>query len=160
MSGDDPTFRWDDKGISAYDHDRDSNGIISNVNTKTFVRFDKYGLYGIKEVGVDGEFFVPEKIEDIEGKSTFALTWEGLKVTGNNNVVAKFGKQDDSILVVNDGEEDTFKIDNDGNVSITGTIYATAGEIGGVTIKKIEDTLSSDLVSHVEIQYALSSSSE
>jgi hypothetical protein len=63
-------------------------------------------------------------------------------------------------LVVNDGEEDTFKIDNDGNVSITGTIYATAGEIGGVTIKKIEDTLSSDLVSHVEIQYALSSSSE
>jgi hypothetical protein len=49
MSGSDPTFRWDDKGISAYDYISENN-VISAVNTNKFVRFDKYGLYGINEL--------------------------------------------------------------------------------------------------------------
>jgi hypothetical protein len=57
MSGDDPVFRWDAYGISAYDARwDDSNGtsIIDSINTNKFVRFDKYGIYGVENVGIDG----------------------------------------------------------------------------------------------------------
>lgn len=140
MSGSDPTFRWDDKGISAYDYAIENN-VISAINTNKFVRFDKYGLYGINKLQ-NGEVYRPENMADIDSNSTFALTWEGLKVTGNNNVVAKIGKQNNSILVVNDGTKDTFKINNDGDVEITGVINATAGNIGGLSIGDIEKTSS------------------
>jgi hypothetical protein len=57
MSGDDPVFRWDAYGISAYDARwDDSNGtsIIDSINTSKFVRFDKHGIYGINKAGIDG----------------------------------------------------------------------------------------------------------
>ena len=49
MSGTEPAFRWDAYGISAFGN-TDSDGVISGVTTDKFVRFDKYGLYGMNNV--------------------------------------------------------------------------------------------------------------
>ena len=97
MDYDTPVFRWDSYGISAYDATWYDN-TISGVNTHKFVRFDKYGIYGI-DGGVDGSIWRPGDQEEIDQNATFALTWDGLKVTGENeNIVAKIGRLDDYIL--------------------------------------------------------------
>jgi hypothetical protein len=83
--------------------------IISGVNTKKFVRFDKNGIYGINnEPGIDGAVWYPSDnsadgktaLQQIDEKATFALTWEGLKVTGEDGVVARMGKLDGSIFKI------------------------------------------------------------
>jgi hypothetical protein len=134
MSGNEPTFRWDAYGLSAYDALWTRTGdvsAISGVNTKKFVRFDKHGIYGINNVAsIDGANWHPDNINQIDEKATFALTWEGLKVTGNDNTVARIGKQTiengdekmDCIIRINDGQKDTFIVDDDGNVKIEGHI--------------------------------------
>jgi hypothetical protein len=58
MSGNEPVFRWDAYGISAYDatwNTADGINTISGINSKKFVRFDKNGIYGINNAaGIDG----------------------------------------------------------------------------------------------------------
>ena len=102
--GDNPTFRWDARGISAYDY-TNFNNVISGVNTNKFVRFDKHGIYGINDNGIDGSSWYPtgagydgDAFKEIDSKATFALTWEGLKVTGNSGVVVRIGKLGNDIL--------------------------------------------------------------
>lgn len=116
MNGDDPVFRWDTYGISAYDARWDDSAgvsVIDSIDTTKFVRFDKHGIYGINsetlnEV-VDGANWHPSNINQIDEKATFALTWKGLKVTGDNGpngapMVARLGK--DSTHMFKIGEED------------------------------------------------------
>ena len=117
MNGSDPAFMWNQFGISAFD----------NETSAKFVRFDKHGLYGINSVdGVDGKVWTPVEnaAQEIDSKATFALTWEGMKVTGNENVVARMGKQGGNIFTVTKKQGDqtvqTFSIDNDGSVTTTG----------------------------------------
>ena len=63
-NGNTPSFRWDKNGLSAYD---------TNNNTKKFVRFDKFGIYGY-----DGnEDYIATSIEDIKTNAAFGLTWDG-----------------------------------------------------------------------------------
>lgn len=122
FGGDNPTFRWDTHGISAYDY-TNYNQVISGVNTKKFVRFDKFGLYGVNNAdSIDGASWYPSNIQQIDSKATFALTWEGLKVTGNNNVVARIGKLGGNIIKVSNGTDDTFVVDNNGNVTVRGNL--------------------------------------
>lgn len=159
--GDNPTFRWDARGISAYDY-TNFNNVISGVNTNKFVRFDKHGIYGINDDSIDGSSWYPtglgydgDAFKEIGSKATFALTWEGLKVTGSDNVVARIGKQSwkqtdgetevikNAIIRINKGNEDTFVVDNDGNVNAKyGTIAGwdiTPEQISKV-ISKNDDT--------------------
>jgi hypothetical protein len=96
MSGTEPAFRWDSYGISAFGN-MEYEGVISGTDTTKFVRFDKYGLYGIN--GVDGlswhatgNGYNMDPLKEIDARATFSLTWEGLKVTGNDGVVARIGK--------------------------------------------------------------------
>lgn len=159
MSGDEPAFRWDVNGISAYSYESyesDAGQVVSGMDTNRFVRFDRHGIYGIE--GQNGQTWRPgglnqDPIEDINSKANFALTWDGLKVTGNNDVVAHIGKQtwketqeDGSEVTKNSiirikkaNDENVLTIDNDGNLSMTGTIYATGGKIGSVSIEALED---------------------
>lgn len=146
MSGDDPVFRWDAYGISAYSAVWYNDGVletISGVDSKKFVRFDKHGIYGIDEsAGIDGQTWHPTGLghnndpnKEIDEKATFALTWEGLKVVGSDNVVARIGRSpnilDESGNVVEYGKilritrkEDTIKelmsFSNDGTLTIGG----------------------------------------
>lgn len=169
MAGNDPVFRWDAYGISAYDfiqEDVSGSDIVTGVNSKKFVRFDKHGIYGINQyiVGtytdeegkeqyayLDGSSWHPtdktgETAEqEINKYATFALTWEGLKVAADN-AIALIGNHSwtevegentttkNSIIRVQKGEENTFVIDSDGNVSLKGNINATGGEVGGWSI--------------------------
>ena len=85
MNGNQPTFRWDSHGITAYGFDNSSDDVIlSGLDTQKGVRFDRFGIYGY--TGIDGEKWHPTTISGaspvptIDEKSTFSLTWEGLKV--------------------------------------------------------------------------------
>lgn len=144
MSGDDATFKWDAYGLSAYDatwYDDFATGVqtISGVNTKKFVRFDKNGIYGINNVGgIDGKNWHPTGVnysndpqKEIDAKATFALTWEGLKVT-QGAATARIGNYTDennnqSIIKVNNGMEDTLRVNKDGDVFIKGELHIGDG---------------------------------
>lgn len=140
MSGDEPVFRWDAYGISAYEALWSGGEVptISGINTKKFVRFDKYGIYGINNISsIDGASWHPDNEADIHNNATFALTWEGLKVSGNQGVVAKLGKEGNYIMKVTKNGEDnpTFSIDVNGNVYIAGGLDVAVGaNIGGWTV--------------------------
>ena len=138
MTGNDATFKWDVYGLSAYDslwYNDASTGIqtISGVDTKKFVRFDKNGIYGINNIAsIDGKTWHPtgttqkEIQKEIDDNATFALTWEGLKVT-QGNATARIGNYTDendnkSIIKINNGTVDTFVVDENGNVTIRGDL--------------------------------------
>ena len=83
----DYTFRWDKRGINAYTtvSQNSSDGTkIDITNYNKFVRFDKYGIYGITNGNED---FVPSDITEVQNTATFSLTWNGfrLKSTSSNN---------------------------------------------------------------------------
>lgn len=143
ISGDGPTFRWDSYGISAYDaiwSENSGTRTITGVNTRKFVRFDKYGIYGIDSVlDIDGSSWYPRTNQEIDAYATFALTWEGLKVTGDSGIVARIGKNDGSIVKVTNGEEKLLVVSNDGNLEVAGKITAKSGKIAGFEIGEIEE---------------------
>ena len=151
MNYDEPVFRWDSYGISAYDATwEDVGGIptISEVDSTKFVRFDKNGIYGID--GIDGQSWIPtgkgyDSLQDeIDSLSTFALTWEGLKVTGEDKGTARLGKQSDYIMLVKDADgQGTFGITSKGKIETKG-IKIISGTIGEdnqpiASTKDIED---------------------
>lgn len=79
MNGDEPYFRWDAFGITAYYFETDPNkksNYLYGMNTKKGVRFDRFGVYGYN--GVDGQTWHPSSIEELEENALFALTWDGL----------------------------------------------------------------------------------
>jgi hypothetical protein len=132
MSGREPVFRWDAYGISAFDaywSNFDGISTISGINPHKFVRFDKYGIYGINsnDKSINGLSWHPtgeseEAQAAIDERATFALTWEGLKVKGENATLrigdgAKVYKGDDTLLNIQDNEGNvSFAIKNDGSI--------------------------------------------
>lgn len=69
------SFRWDKEGLNAYGTKTIpvENEEIEVTDLQTYVRFDQYGLYGIK----DGETFKAKNIEEVKNKAHFAVTWDG-----------------------------------------------------------------------------------
>lgn len=157
MNYDQPLFRWDSHGLSAFDaiwSEVNGVSVIGGVNQSKFVRFDKHGIYGITE-GVDSEWY-PTDIEEIHEKATFALTWDGLKVTGSEGATAWLGKQgvenNEYIFTVkNPYGKDTFRIKSDGSVELAGTIHFSDDLDGDTLSNKLEglqdsiDGVSNDL---------------
>lgn len=127
MNGDDILFRWDSFGISAFDYARYADGtvdVVSQVNPEKFVRFDKYGLYGMNQKGLSGLSWTPNDNKEIDQLATFALTWEGLKVTSGAGTILRIGDgakvdpDDNYILnVKNKYGKVCFGIDGDGNLT-------------------------------------------
>jgi hypothetical protein len=142
MNYDSPTFKWDSYGLTAYKamfNNVGGQSVFNGSDVTQFVRFDQHGIYGINDVEgtlVNGGLWRPETIQEITDNATFALTWEGLKVTGSDGVVAHLGKQKyslkeqendpnplikDAIMrVVDKDGENTFVIGNDGKVVANG----------------------------------------
>ncbi len=145
------SFRWDKYGLSAYGFS-DIEG--EPFDLTTFVRMDKYGLYGIKQ----GGDYVVTSLEDIKEKAHFGVTWDGffiknsytdgyVSITSDNDfqVVSngveriKIGAIDrlsrDRLkygITINNAEgQRVFETNDEGNLIITGTIYATNGEFTG-----------------------------
>ena len=134
-NGNDATFMWNACGLTAFDTDW-TNGMVTGVpKSDKFIRFDKYGIYGINNSTVNGTTWVPENIEQIETNATFALTWKGLKVTGEGGTALlgrQTGDNNNYIMIVkNNKEDDTFRIKASGDVEVKGYIEAEKGYIGG-----------------------------
>lgn len=171
MDGDNTSFRWDKNGLSAYGFNEGAG-----YDLTSFVRMDKYGLYGIK----NGDEYVVSSLDDLLEKAHFSLTWDGFRIKnsyGNgyvsissdndfevvktepiltnplslraaaNNVrkitKVKIGaiEKDENgtpikygININNDEGETVFTTGDDGNITITGTINAAAGNIGGFNV--------------------------
>ena len=108
MSGSFPSFRWDSKGLSAFEFSIDkTTGKAYGFNTAKFVRYDQYGLYGIN--GATG--FEPKNEDDIWNNAKFALTWKGFMLKN------KYGEGHVSIdsqndFIVSDGTETRIQIGN------------------------------------------------
>ena len=91
MSSDEPTFRWDALGLTAFDYTTNAN-MLTGINSTRGVRFDRLGIYGF--IGVDGSSWHPSQTVDwtaaptgdptnlsatsIRKYSFFELTKEGL----------------------------------------------------------------------------------
>ena len=129
------------------------------TDLKTFVRFDEYGLYGIK----NADKFKAEQLSDILDKAHFAVTWDGFfiknsyadggrvsitsdndfqvtkKINGNEQEVIKIGMLEQrangnlyGMRIKGDNNTDALVADSDGNLSITGIINATGGNFNDI----------------------------
>lgn len=117
FQGNAPTFRWDFNGISAYALNPDLN---NTINTRTFVRYDRYGIYGIDGIGNDN--WMPSSENDIWNTAQFGLTWKGffLKNKTANGMVEISTKND--IQIIKSGEV-RLKLGRLREDDITGSIY-------------------------------------
>ena len=148
-----PSFRWDKSGISAYKSKEDET-----YDLQTYVRYDQYGLYGIK----DGGTFKAQNLQEVLDKAHFAVTWDGffiknsyedggkVSITSENDFQVIDGTNTERIKIGSLGfDEQTgeriyginisdkngnsiLNTDNDGDLTITGTINAQAGEFSGL----------------------------
>ncbi len=110
MDGNYPTFKWDKYGLSAFYYDLE-DGIISNINDGNFVRFDRFGLYGIN-TELSGSW-QPENEDSIWETGKFGLTWKGFFMKNKyGNGYVSISSIDD--FVVNDGTINRIKIGNIG----------------------------------------------
>lgn len=110
MDGNYPTFKWDKYGLSAFYYDLE-DGIISNINDGNFVRFDRFGLYGI-DTELSGSW-QPENEDFIWEIGKFGLTWKGFFMKNKyGDGYVSISSIDD--FVVHDGTRDRIKIGNIG----------------------------------------------
>ena len=79
-SGEFPSFRWDSSGLNAYKFGD------AGVDTRQFVRFDQYGVYGMQNTD---PIYVPSDEGDIYENARFGLTWSKffMKSTGDNKYI-------------------------------------------------------------------------
>lgn len=97
--GNNPTFRWDTYGMSAYATARDENNVLLGIDKNTFVRFDRFGIYGIKQ-GEAAEEFVPNSENEIKEAAKFGMTWSGffLKNTDQDGMLEVSSENDIQVL--------------------------------------------------------------
>ena len=100
MNGEYPTFRWDSSGLSAYDFTL-VDGNLSSYNPNTYVRYDRFGLYGIK----NGNNFQPDSVDDVIEEADFSLTWKGFSLKTSDAGGGIKITSDKDIQVVEDGLE-------------------------------------------------------
>lgn len=115
MSGSQPAFRWDEKGLNAYYCTKNQDIITYNLGK--YVRFDHFGIYGVdKEAD-----WSAETIEEVHQEARFALTWKGfsLKNKYGNGYVSIDSEND---FIVHDGTYARIKIGKIGELD-TAPIY-------------------------------------
>ena len=166
LDGNNPSFRWDSNGISAYGFSENTVATRAltaaatdnkKIDLNTYVRYDKYGIYGVQ----NGEDYVATSLADIKEKASFGLTWDGffiknkyrdgyvsisstddIQVVSNDIERIKIGKFNDvdkyGIRIRNDSGDTVFETDDNGDISMAGIIRAAGGEIGGFTIGQHE----------------------
>lgn len=69
--GNNVAFRWDRTGINAY-----FNTGANGIQVSKFVRFDKYGIYGV-DLGNNYHEYIPKTEQDIWDDAKFGMTWKG-----------------------------------------------------------------------------------
>lgn len=100
-----PSFRWTSSGIEAFSFSE------AGVDFTTVVRFDQYGIYGIKDSSTTtGEPWTPKNEDDIWNSANFGLTWKGffLKKAGDSHRFEISNENDLRIVKLNEGGEQEF----------------------------------------------------
>ena len=103
MSGKFPSFKWDGNGINAYHFSYDEFGQAQGFNYSNFVRFDQYGIYGIK----GNSEFIPLNENSVWENASYALTWKGFMLKNNDGSVKITSDEDIQIF---SGDQERIKI--------------------------------------------------
>lgn len=138
FDGNNPTFRWDMYGLSAYAGTRDENGKLLGINPNTFVRFDHFGVYGISG-GEAAKDFIPLSEEEIKETAKFGMTWSGfflknreadalIEISNENDfLISKSGIERVKIGRLGNNLYGLRLSDDDGNISLetddTGSLW-------------------------------------
>lgn len=133
MDNDSPSFRWDKAGISAYQF---SNDPEEPYDLTTYVRFDKYGLYGIK----DDKDYVATSLEDIRDKAHFGITWDGFFIKNSYRDGYVGITSDDDFQVVDTNAERVLTIDVNVIHHISGTSKTIDLPYDNIKVDSIVDT--------------------
>ena len=135
-SSENPSFRWDKSGISAYKENLDT-GIY---DLQTYVRYDQYGLYGIKNGGA----FKAQNLQDVLNKAHFAVTWDGFFIknsyTGGGRVEITSDNDFRVLKTLNNVEQEVIKI---GALEWNGSTIPVSGvapTLYGIRIKNDDGT--------------------
>ena len=159
-NGEHPSFRWDPNGLNAYKFN--SDGV---VDTTQFVRFDQFGIYGIKNAP---EVYIPTSEAQIYQDANFGLTWnkffmksvngdKSIEISTDRDIVVKSGEVERIVIgrvdgptsdnygihVRNADNETVFQCDNEGSYlsgwSLTKDYLESSAGLGGQTIKIFAD---------------------
>lgn len=143
MDGDCPAFRWDARGINAYDYDLVNNR-PTNFNYTKGVRYDRFGIYGFDGLVISGDnAFNPTSVDDIIGSEgvKFALTWKGFSFkhggASNSIVLGQYDKLIGGVMTTTYGLKimssgaTAVEINENGDAVFQGSITAVDGSIAG-----------------------------
>ena len=152
ITGDgDSSVLWDSSGISSYRVNQDGS-----YDLNTYVRFDEYGLYGIKD-----DTFKAESLQDVINSAYFAVTWDGffirnsysdggrVSITSDNDFqvidgnsierikigslgVDQNGERIYGINISDNSGRSVLSTNNAGDLTMTGTINALGGNFTGI----------------------------
>ena len=133
-----PSFRWDKSGISAYKSDGQGGDNETIYDLRTYVRYDEYGLYGIK----DGGSFKAQSLEDVKDKAHFAVTWDGFFIKNSYEGGGQVSiTSDNDFQVLQSGGNEKIKIgalewlDSQGNTTTNPSEGVGAPTLYGIRIK-------------------------
>ena len=107
MNNNYPNFRWDNYGISAFAWQPGKDGQDDSIWFNQFVRFDQYGLYGIRTGSNAYTPYEPKNLGQIKEDAIFGLTWDGffLKSQHKDGAVVSISSTDDFTITTADGQQ-------------------------------------------------------
>ena len=122
MDGNYPTFRWDKYGLSAFAFQQDKDGNITQVVDSQFVRYDRFGIYGIRnEQSLN---WMPATQKDIEDRASFGLLWDKFFMKNSYKDGGYVSISSDNDFMIVDGKGNTRikigKIDEINNLPVYG----------------------------------------
>lgn len=129
-----PTHRWDKKGITAYETSYNTDtGTITSSNNANFVRFDEFGIYGIRgNADFDARVGEPYGVEKIEENALFSLTWNGVKIgKGNKALRAQIDENGNGYITIG----------GEGGISITSSKFIIGDKDYGISIESDKLTI-------------------
>ena len=111
-NGNTPSFHWDSYGISAFKWEV-ADGDQQAFDLSTFVRFDQFGLYGIKDKEVDWH---PLNLQDVVNEAHFSITWDGFSLRTGDDSGIRITPENHFIIYKNLFDKNKLPLyDDDGN---------------------------------------------
>ncbi len=147
MNSDEPMFRWDSYGITAFNFKTQEGVVVSgSIKHNQFVRMDKFGIYGIDGTK-NGLSWTPESVEDVLRQSTFALTREGLLIDKASKIKLNIGYNNGKVIEIlskspnyKKSNKTVLSIDEEGNARFAGQLVAATGHfVGSISIGSLTE---------------------
>ena len=148
MICDEPCFRWESFGLTAFNFTSHQGVVIAgSVEPNHFVRLDKFGLYGIDGTA-NGLSWHPNSVDNILEKATFAITWDGLRIKKVGEIQVDIGYKNGNVInIISDSSEykkrdkTIFSIDKIGNARFAGELIAATGHfVGSISVGSLTET--------------------